>query len=213
MTIYTDRYGNAISGAGILIIEDYYKKNGDIVKSIVVVRNKYSGKYMDFGGTYEKKHGNLKVTAHNELREESINLYNIAPKYFKTYFDIPAGNTMFYRVFVIKLNGTSRKLYNNNKKIINNNPNVPRCWKETDDIAHIPIQNIDFDRIGNKSKFDILDIDNRKLILHGRLKKALYYGKQLLLEYMNQKPLLKYSDIVIHKSNRFTNNTYSFTKK
>lgn len=213
MAIYTEKSKKQFSGAGILILENYYKKNGDIIDSIIVVRNRYTGRYMDFGGTYEKKHKNLQETAHHELREESINLYNIAPKYFKTYFDIPSGRNMFYRVYVLKINGSQRKLFHYNKNIIHSDKNAPRYWKETDDIAHIPIDNIDFNVLNNKSKFSIIDVNNRELKLTSRLKKALYYGKNIILKYKNNKPLLDKNNIKIHKSKNFTNNTKSFTKK
>jgi hypothetical protein len=213
MAIYKDSSGKLLSGAGILILEKYNKKNGEIVNSIIVVRNRYSGKYMDFGGTYEKKYKSLQETAHHELREESINLYNISPKYFKTFFDIPSGKDMFYRVYVIKINGTQRKYFHTNRKLIHNNKQVSRCWKETDDIAHIPIKNIDFNKLNDKSRFSVFDVDNRELKLHARLKKALYYGKNIIFKHKNNKPLLDKNNIKIHKSKSFTNNTKSFTKK
>jgi hypothetical protein len=211
MGIYKDNFGKLLSGAGILILENYHKKNGDIIDSIVVVRNRYTGKYMDFGGSYESKHKNLQETAHHELREESINLYNISPKYFKTFFDIPACDNIFYRVYVIKINGSQRKLFYNNRKIIYGNKKSPKCWKETDDISHIPIDNIQFDILNNNSKFSIFDINDRKIKLHSRLKKALYYGQKIIKEYVHHTALIdKYNK---HKSSDFTNNTYSFIKK
>src|SRR5271170_2838512 len=121
MTVYKEN-GIAYSGAGVIIVEDYYTKNGKVEPCVLLVKNGASGLFMDFGGGYEQKHNNLKETAREELREESRNLFNISEKYFNKYVDIPVGrqnNRIFYRVYIIKINGISRKYFNQNKKIIN----------------------------------------------------------------------------------------------
>ena len=60
-------YNNKYSGAGVLIIEDYHKNN-IIEPCILLVRNRKTQLYSDFGGGYEPKHKTLKITASIELR-------------------------------------------------------------------------------------------------------------------------------------------------
>lgn len=210
MTIYEEK-GLMYSGAGVLIIEDYYKKNGTKIPCILLARNKASQKFMDFGGSYEKKDNSLKETAHNELREESRNLFNIDQKYFVNYVDIPAGQ-YYYRVYLLKINGTSRKYYDHNKRLLDNNTKIyiPRMWRETDMIAHIPLKNIDFNKLNIRGTIILKDINDNPVILHGRTKAAIYYARNKIEKIIKSHPIATRKDLIIHKSKKFTNGTYSF---
>src|ERR1700679_3407499 len=108
------------TGAGVLVIEDYYTKKGTRETCLILVRNKASNLYTDFGGSYENKHGSLQITAQSELREESRNIFNVARHHLKNYVDIMTGkdNELYYRVFVIKINGISRKYFDHNVRVI-----------------------------------------------------------------------------------------------
>ena len=211
--------GLSYTGAGVLIVEDYYTKNGTVEQCIVVARNTSSGLYSDFGGGYSAKDKTLEQTAHKELREESRNLYNIDPKHMKYYVDIPGQSNngppaSFYRAFLVKINGTSRKYFNYNKNLIDTlhlrGTTVPHSWRETDDIAHIPIKYIDFNSTGFRGKIILKDIDGRDIVLHGRVKKILNYAQSIMSVLINSNPIARRKNITIHQSRRWTNKTYSF---
>jgi hypothetical protein len=207
------------SGAGVMIIEDYYTKSGKIEPCVLLVKNGASGLFTDFGGGYEKKHKNLKETASKELREESRNLFNVSEKYLKKYVDIPVSSNksiknVFYRVYIIKINGISRKYFNYNKNIIDKThqkgTHVPYSWRETTDITHIPFKNIDFNLLGARGKIILTDIDGNHIQLHGRAKRCIYYSQATMYNIVREKPIAKKKDIKMHKSTSWTNNTYTY---
>jgi hypothetical protein len=207
--------GLIYTGAGVLVIEDYYTKDGDIEPCIVLVRNKSSKLYMDFGGSYENSHDELKTTAVTELREESRNLININKKYLKHYANIPAGNInkqpTFYRSYIIKINGICKKYFDHNRKLIDKLMlNAPKKWKETDRLVHIPIRNINFSKLGIKGQNRLSDINGKIIELTRRTKNILYTSESMIHNIIKTKPIAKKSNIIIIKSNNFLNMTYSF---
>lgn len=216
MGIYTDENGRNFSGAGVIIIEDYYTKKGTIEQSIVFVRNKYSGLFMDFGGIYEVSDGTLNVTAHKELLEESINFFNISPDNLIDSVDIPVtrSNKFFYKVFLIKINGINKKYFLHNLKTINkmhdSGKKIPISWRETDMIVHVPIKNIEFNKLVENTRIILSDVDSKQIMLHGRAKKALFFLNDQIQKKIREKPLAERKDIVIDTSDSFTNNTYSY---
>jgi hypothetical protein len=216
MGIYTEEEID-YSGSGVLIIEDYYKKNGNVEPCIILVRNKASGEYTDFGGSYELKHGSLQETASIELREESRNLFNIDPKFMTNEIDMHAFNNQYYRIYLLKVNGVSRKYFLHNSKLIDSlhqkGIKIPRSWRETDDIVHIPIKNIDFDTLGARGKIILQDIEGNNIKLGGRTKKVIHYTKNTIINMINQNPTAKRKDMIVHKSTNWTNMTYSYVLK
>lgn len=206
--------GRSYSGAGVLIVEDYYKKDGTIEPCIVLVRNKASGEYTEFGGSYERKHGSLEKTAYAELREESRNLFNIDTGYLNKYVDINAGADTFYRAYIIKLNGISRKYYLYNMKQIDllykRGVKISRVWRETDDLVHVPISNINFEKLGIRGKVILRDIDNRVISIRGRIKKVLRDGQTIISDIIHEKSIGKRKDMIRNTSIDWTNGTYSF---
>lgn len=207
--------GLTYTGAGVLIVEDYYTTKGTIEPCVLFVRNKASGLYMDFGGSYETKHGSLSMTAHSELREESRNLFNIGQTHMKQYVDIPAGKGTFYRIYLIKINGISKKYFNFNKKLMDTlhakGQIVPRAWRETDQIAHVPINLINFSKLGVRGTVILKDIDNKPVTLHGRAKRVLYHSQATILNLIKTQPMARKKDITVHRSNSWTSGTYSYS--
>jgi len=211
------------SGSGVIIIEDYVKKDGTIEPCIILARNKSSKIYNDFGGgidsRYLKKHSlneSIILTAIKELREESRNLIMVRKDMLKTYIDINTGkkNTNdFYRGFFIKINGINRKYFVKNMKIIDKNKSIPKYWKETDSITHIPIKNIDFDKLEKRGKIHLIDIYGNDIPIHGRVKRLLYYGKPHITKVSKQKSYLTRHDMILNNTDgidRSMNQTYSF---
>jgi len=216
MGIYTEK-GVNYSGAGVLILEDYYRKDGMIVPCIVLVKNRALDLYTDFGGIYETKHGSLQQTASSELREESRNLLNISPHLLTTKIDIPAFNDHHYREYVLKINGINRKSFLHNCHVIddykNNGSYVPRSWLETNDIAHIPIDSIDFDLLNKRGTITLRDVINRQIVLDGRVKKVLRTGHNTIINMLSQIPMARHRDMKMYKSTDWTNKTYSYVVK
>lgn len=221
-----DNKDKFFSGSGVIIIEDYVRKDGTIEPCIVFARNKSSKVYNDFGGgidsRYFKKYSideSIKITAIKELREESRNLIVIGDDALKSYVDINTSiknNNDFYRAYFVKVNGINRKYFFKNmkiidRKIVNRNKSIPRCWKETDSITRVPIKNIDFDKLDKRGKIHLIDIYGNDIEIHGRIKKLLYYGKSQIIKVSKHKPYLTRHDMIINNDvNDLFYNTYSF---
>jgi hypothetical protein len=209
-----NKNGLTYTGAGVLIVENYYTKKNTTVPCVLFVRIKSSGLYMDFGGSYETTHGTISNTAHSELREESRNLFNIDPKHMKTCVDIPTRNGTYYRSYLIKVDGICRKYFNFNRKLIDmrhtKGQKVPRSWRETDKIAHVPISSIDFNKLGDRGIVVVKDIDGKAITLHRRLNRVLYHAEALIFSLLKTRSIAERKDIKIHTSNSWTNGTYSY---
>lgn len=213
MTVYR-KGGRTYSGAGVLVVENYYMKNGTIEPCVILVKNRASTVFMDFGGSYERKHHDLKETAHVELREESVNLFNIDKRHLTTHVDIPADGNNLYRVHIIRIDGVSRKYFRHNKRLVDSfhakGMKVPRAWRETEDITHVPLRNINFNLLGVRGQIVLKDIDGNSVPIHGRTKRCLYYSQATIYNVLKQRPLAKKRDITIHRSPRWTDKTYTY---
>jgi hypothetical protein len=213
-------YENGIvySGAGTIVIEDFFDSNNEIEPCIVLVKNK-EGVFMDFGGSYETEHKSLNITAHIELREESRNLLHINPKYFNHFIDMRVGKFAYYRVHILKINGISQSDFNFNKHLIDGvhalKQNVPYVWRETYEITHIPIKNINFDMLGQECDRLIVlkDIDGRDIILHNRTKKALFFAHEKISTLIMSEPTATYFNRITYRSESWTNGTRCFLVK
>lgn len=121
-------------GAGILVI-----CMRDSKPYVILVRNKKSKTYSDFGGILDKHDKICMTTAMRELREESRNLINITST--KTLSQLPYVDVLskkccakFYRCYVLAIqNNIKPSLFVKNMKIIDKKSHL-RCWKETDEI-------------------------------------------------------------------------------
>ena len=207
------RNGKTYSGAGVVVVEKYRKSNGVVVPCIILVRTKMSGLYMDFGGTYETSHGGLRVTATSELREESRNLLHVSPLKLKKYVDIPSGRHS-YRAYIIRIEGIIRKYFDYNAKLLDRRHkkgiNVPRSWRETDDIRHIPISEINPIKLGMRGMITLKDVNGVNIHLHGRAKSVLMHSYRLILNALKKNPLGRFNDMRIQKSADWKNKTYRF---
>lgn len=183
------------SGSGVLIIEDYIKQDRKI-KSVVLVRNKSSQLFGDFGGMYEKRDKLLQVTASKELKEESRNLIDLDWNILQDqkYVDVISNKKRneYYRIYIIKINGICRKYFHYNRKIIDKS-DLKRYYKETDDIRHISIDDINFDNI----KIRMNDIYNKEISLSRRVRNILRNSKNIIKKVSNGKSLSIQNDFKI----------------
>lgn len=214
MGIYTDTDNDfiKITGAGVIIVEEYKDCNNKIINTILVVKNRSSNYLSDFGGGYSKKHGDISKTASDELREESRNLIDIPGdvlQYHKHY-DIPGLKDTYYRVYICKAKNISGKYYFINKKIIDSDPDSKRCWKETKSIHHIPINSIDFDTLLDRKTVKFTDVHNKTNKVHMRLRKALFYGKNIIDEVLKEEPIISKDNLVTETEPGFKKGTYVF---
>lgn len=212
-------FGKSYTGAGVIVVEDYRTKDNKIVRSILIVRNKASQKSSDFGGSYENTHNSLTITASKELLEESRNLIKVSPKILEQSksFDIQneRQNTS-YRIYIIKTQNVSSKYYNHNKNIIDADHNSKKQWKETDLIYHIPIDNIDFDRLLDRKTIVVSDVHNEDVVLDMRLRKLLKVGEALIRKSsIEDKPIITKLDLEKIDNNNLTFliGTYQFISK
>jgi hypothetical protein len=183
------------SGSGVLIIEDYIKQDRKI-KSVVLVRNKSSQLFGDFGGMYEKRDKLLQVTASKELKEESRNLIDLDWNILQDqkYVDVISNKKRneYYRIYIIKINGICRKYFHYNRKIIDKS-DLKRYYKETDDIRHISIDDINFDNI----KIRMNDIYDKEISLSRRVRNILRNSKNIIKKVSNGKSLSIQNDFKI----------------
>jgi hypothetical protein len=211
--IYIDNDGKQFSGAGVLIIEDYYNRYNVCIPTVLLVRNASSGNYGDFGGMYEKHHTDLQHTAIEELREESLNLFDIDSSFLDTYVDIPTTrDNIYYRTYIIKINNVSRKHYMYNYDLIEqcyyNKIRIPRCWRETDDITHVPISNL-LNNIDLHTN-NVIDVYHNYVKLTTRTKKIIKYSKEVLESHSNIKAIGNKDNFYINDTKDFLNGTYTF---
>jgi hypothetical protein len=215
MGVYIEK-SKKITGAGVIIVEDYKNYDNKLIPTILVVKNRASGYLSDFGGSYSKKHFDISETAANELREESINLIDIPSDILaeQAYYDIPVlqlvAKDTYYRVFVIKAKNISGKYFFINKKIIDSHPDSKNYWKETKSIHHIPIDTINFDTLLDRKTVKFKDVHNKTNKIHMRLRKVLFYGKYIINEVLKEDPLVSKDNIVIETEQDFKSGTYVF---
>jgi hypothetical protein len=202
------------SGAGVIIVENYYPKDGTPrIPCILVGRDIGRGKYTDFGGHYESQHNNLQTTSHHELREESCNLFNISPS---TLQQLPYSDSKYkdhyYRTYFVKIRGVSRKMYHKNRlKLIANR--ARRCWLETDNIIHVPIENIPIESLLFDGDIITTDIDGQEVVLHNRLRQCLLYGYGKMLEVFERESIANSrTDGRTNRTRDFLNGTFSIVK-
>ena len=207
MNFSTIKIGSKVfSGSGTLILENY-KNNNNIIPSIVLCKD-IRGFFSDFGGHYEKKHNNIFKTAISETREESANLINLKKNTIEKqeYIDIKHENT-FYRSFIIKINGISRKYFRKNLHIIKEN-NAEDHWLEMSDITHVPIKNI-IKMVENKKEF-CNDIYGNKIKIRNRTIDIIKCGKNKILNKIKNKEIGNFNkNKFLVKKNNFLKNTYS----
>ena len=206
MRFSTIKIGNKIfSGAGTLIVENY-KNNNKEIPSIVLCKD-IRGFYSDFGGHYEEKHNNIFKTAISETKEESANLINIKNNTIKKqdFIDIKHENN-FYRSFIIKINGISRKYFRKNLNIIKEN-NAEDHWLEMSDITHVPIRNL-IKMVKNKE--DLCDdIYGNKIKIRNRTIDIINCGKNKILNKIKKKEIGNFNkNKFLVKKNNFLKNTF-----
>lgn len=215
MGVYKEN-DKSYTGAGVMVVEDYWK-NGKIIPTILVARNKASQICSDFGGSYENKHLILAETASKELLEESRNLIKVKPEILQKSkkVDIDGYRNTYYRAYIIKVHNISTKYYEHNKKIINSSESSKRQWKETDRIYHIPISNIKFESLLDRKKVIIKDVNNEEVVLGMRLRKLLKRGEGLIHNVLSEDPIMTKKDLrKINKSEySFLIDTYQFKAK
>ncbi len=198
-----------MSGSGVIVVEDYICKSGESQQCILFVRNAATRTYSDFGGSYEKSDINIAATATKELREESRNLFILNPADLTTYCDIYAGNNLYYRTFIVKINGVHQKYFGHNKKIIDKT-SMRHCWKETDAIVHIPIHNINLSKHTNMIK----NVHGNEIKISSRTKKILYNCMSVIGLVVSGEPILTKKNININKNgdDMHLRGTVSFVK-
>lgn len=182
--IYTNNQGDKWSGAGVLIVEDYRHKNGKTIKSVVLGRDVARKAYLDFGGRYDEKDINLENTARREAHEESAGLIDISELTLKKsmYVDSIGVSQTKYRIYFIKIDGICRRDYLGNI-IILEKQNAPLCWMETNDIAHVPIENIKNFFKNSNGKID--DVNGNNIKIHNRVLKILSTSIKKLEQTVN----------------------------
>jgi hypothetical protein len=212
----SDKLEKKITGAGVIIVEDYRTMNNtdeNTIPTILIGRNKASQTSSDFGGGFSKKHKKISKTASDELLEESRNLIHVSEDILEdsVFFDISGTRDTYYRVYVIKGQNVSTKFFLHNRRIIDSHPQSKRQWRETDFIYHIPIDNIEFDKLLERKKVKVLDVHDHEVTLHMRLRKALFYGKEQILETVKSgEEIFTRSDLITVEDNTWLDGTSQF---
>jgi len=184
-----------INGAGVILI--------DLNNNLLLVKD-HNNKYSDFGGYHEDIHDSLEKTAKCELREESLNLFNFYKlDYNDNYFDCHYKNNIYYRCYFLKINQEiDINLYYQNKKIINRKKKIRKCWKETEDICSVSLE--EFKKNINNKNNNCNNINNIEINLRNRTWKIL---KKFVKKNMNL-PIIDVN--LINEKKQFIKNTFSY---
>lgn len=132
---------NKITGSGVMLIHHY---NGE--PSIIIVHNKHSDKWDIPGGRVDSSDISPQYTAAKELKEETGCLFNIDMNILDKaeYCDISKAD-MTYRCYILFIEADiHRKYYYDNMKILNKY-NVPHCYKETDKLNRLKLNDFKLD--------------------------------------------------------------------
>ena len=165
------------AGAGVILLE-YVNINNNYELCVIIVHNIYKNIYECPGGKIDNNDNTYK-TASRELKEESLNLFNISKHYLtnKYSIDIKSGRR-YYKAYVIHLIGPismnkriKLRFFFNNKKDIEKH-NISSCWRETNNITKLSVNQFVNDINANKkdinSNLNTIDIYNRNIIFSRR---------------------------------------------
>jgi ADP-ribose pyrophosphatase YjhB (NUDIX family) len=116
-------------GAGVLIVTGSH---------VLLFRDKKTQEYSDAGGHVDQGESWMQAAV-RELLEESIGLFRIS----RDALSIELAPWPHYRAYVIKvrMNTKMRDIYDANKRD-SQDMHVPDQWKETDDVAWVPMDSI-----------------------------------------------------------------------
>tara|TARA_A100001015_G_scaffold72199_1_gene80112 strand:+ start:2545 stop:3159 length:615 start_codon:yes stop_codon:yes gene_type:complete len=200
MTKYKINYQKYLTGAGILILENFNDE------WIVTLFKDHTKTYADIGGLYESKHVSIKDTAIQELVEESRNLFKINNKdLLKNYLDIKYNKYKddYYRVYFLNITQNSKLLadyntiFENNKYIIDNDKDYSKCWKETTKMKRFYLKDLikfktnDINGINHKIRTRVKDIikyinklDNFEMIIPDSLNLKKVYNKDKTVSFI-----------------------------
>ncbi len=164
-------------GAGVIILENYKGK-----LALTLFKNTSSGKYDCPGGKIDDAKIAIENTASKELREETINMFNINPTNLIHSVDIPSGKKL-YRAYVIHVQGPTDKngkhpifsaVYSTNMAVIGASKGVPHEWRETSDIARLYVDQFCSDyKSGHSGDLVTTDASGNSIVLNGRDKKLI----------------------------------------
>jgi len=212
-------YINEFSGAGVILLEYYRKKDNTYELVVILIHNKHKLLYECPGGRLDK-HDNVFKAAARELREETANMFNL-PTNILTMdesVNIKSGRRL-YKTFIINIippDATKNKLnlniFFNNKNILKDK-NIPHYWDETDIITRLSISQFVKD-INNKTEekhIKTTDVYGKNIIFSRRDSEclALALSKNFII-LLNQ---LYVSNVLLYKlkyNNNYINDKYKF---
>jgi hypothetical protein len=142
------------SGAGVLIIENYYdNRKGRSEPAILLFKSSTNSEYQELGGSVDTNLTSslavLQQTAKRELREESCNLFNIRAELDRKineknmFVDINTSNGSLYRCYVVGIEGMifGEDVFDINCKLVKEQ-GAPSHWKETNDVKRFFISDL-----------------------------------------------------------------------
>jgi hypothetical protein len=195
------------SGAGIFIIEEGYLSKQP---AVILFQNRSNNKYEDLGGGLDTRldagESVLNKTAQKESLEESccaIDLENLSLDRTllgqKLFVDSDYQGTK-YRAFMVGVKAIPnlQTMFQQNKTQIDRAPQVPADFKETFNIARVPLNNL-FSVIetspGNVD-IQILDENQRPIVISSRANKCLkdmfngYRSSRSIVQTVVQNPIV-----------------------
>lgn len=185
-----------ISGAGVLVVEDYFHRDGTIIPCILVGKNKAAQTLNDFGGAHAVYHESIAYTAHSELLEESCGLIDVDPSLIVDLPHVTIGGSRdtHYRAYILKAEGVASKHYDTNRKILARE-GAKKQWLETESIHHIPIENIDFDTLTERGAVLLADIHGGEIKCEMRLRKILFEAKDVVNDVVLEDAFIDRNDL------------------
>lgn len=176
---------SSYTGAGVLIIENYKKR----IPSVILVQNKASKELMDIGGgtSMTKDMNKIINLAVSEAHEETCGLIRLNNETIRNsdFKDVNANKigSKIYRSYVLRIDNISTKLFDHNCKLLHSTKGIPKHWKETLKLVHIPIDNIDFDTILDRGNNKLRDVNDKEYKVIKRVRNVIKSHEELLLKF------------------------------
>lgn len=166
-----------MNGAGVLLLEKYNTRdiNKKIIRtgySVILFHDKKRKVYTECGGNIDPGE-TMEICAQRELKEESLGLFRInisklAPR-LKS-IDSYQGKYTCFLAYVKGPQGIGIRSsdYDHNKKFIETNKSmIPDCWRETDRMTRIYLDDIKFNHL-NEIETSQRDVYGKSIKLYHR---------------------------------------------
>lgn len=167
-----------ISGAGVILIENYTKGyNKKRGPAVILFRNRKTKRYGDGGGGRDNGE-DIHDTARRELKEESCGLFRLTRKLIATSPYADHGSYIGFFVPIFSKNGIQSTQYRKNMDELKR-VKASDEWQETDDMKRIFVLDLDLNTLNKRGNVDLREANSGNMItVEGKTKALLRIALQ-----------------------------------